>query len=102
MENRVENAENLAMRKGFQSLKPTIIALFMLLFLVNDSAHAYVVRYKEQFYELYHAHYKQYPDDTMENIYWLERAVEADFCNPLYAMGKINDKKTGKNTATCS
>ena len=56
-------------------------------------ASAYVVQYKEQFYELYHVHYNQYPDDIMENIYWLERAVEADFCNPLYAMGKITTDK---------
>lgn len=56
-------------------------------------AGAYVVRYKEQFYELYHVHYNQYPDDTMENIYWLERAVEADFSNPLYALGKIANEK---------
>jgi hypothetical protein len=56
-------------------------------------ASAYVVQYKEQFYELYHTHYNQYPDDIMENIYWLERAVEADFCNPLYAMGKITNDK---------
>lgn len=55
---------------------------------------AYTVRFKEQFYELYHIHYNQYPDDTMENIYWLERAVEADFSNPLYAMGKISDEKS--------
>lgn len=54
--------------------------------------YSYTVKYKEQFYKLYHIHYNQYPDDTMENIYWLERAVEADFCNPLYALGKINDK----------
>jgi len=65
----------------------------MLLFLILAPAHAYVVQYKEQFYELYHVHYNQYPDDTMENIYWLERAVEADFCNPLYAMGKISTDK---------
>lgn len=57
-------------------------------------ASAYVVQYKEQFYELYHTHYNQYPDDVMENIYWLERAVEADFCNPLYAMGTIADEKS--------
>lgn len=56
-------------------------------------ASAYVVRYKEQFYELYHIHYNQYPDDTMENIYWLERAVEADFSNPLYARSKIGTEK---------
>jgi hypothetical protein len=29
----------------------------------------------------------------MENIYWLERAIEADFCNPLYAVGTISDEK---------
>jgi len=56
-------------------------------------AEAYVVRYKEEFYELYHVHYNQDPDDTMENIYWLERAVEADFANPLYALGKISNEK---------
>ncbi len=54
---------------------------------------AYVVKYKEEFYSLYHVHYSQAPDDTMENIYWLERAVEADFCNPLYALGKISTEK---------
>ncbi len=54
--------------------------------------YSYTVKYKEQFYKLYHIHYNQYPDDTMENIYWLERAVEADFCNPLYAMGRITTK----------
>ena len=53
---------------------------------------SYVVRYKEQYYRLYHIHYNQYPDDTMENIYWLERALEADFCNPLYALGRIETK----------
>ncbi|MDR0689538.1 MAG: hypothetical protein LBG08_04635 [Spirochaetaceae bacterium] len=53
---------------------------------------AYLVRYKEQFFKLYHLHYVQYPDDTMENIYWLERAVQADFANPLYAMARIENE----------
>ena len=53
---------------------------------------AYFVTYKEQYYKLYHIHYQQYPDDTLENIYWLEKAINADFCNPLYALGKINDR----------
>lgn len=69
-------------------------ALILALFLIPIfPAAAYVVQFKEQFYELYHIHYNQYPDDTMENIYWLERAVEADFGNPLYAMGKIATEK---------
>lgn len=52
---------------------------------------AYIVRYKEQFYRLYHLHHIQYPDDTMENIYWLEKALAADFCNPLYAGALIEN-----------
>ncbi len=28
----------------------------------------------------------------MENIYWLQRAVAADFCNPQYALAKIKDE----------
>ncbi|MDR2471827.1 MAG: hypothetical protein LBD09_06950, partial [Treponema sp.] len=35
---------------------------------------AYLVMYKEQYYKLFHVHYNQYPDDTMENIFWLEQA----------------------------
>jgi hypothetical protein len=56
-------------------------------------ASAYPVYYKEQFYRLFHTHYIEYPDDAIENIYWLERAKKADFCNPLYAMAKIEDER---------
>lgn len=52
-----------------------------------------MVKYKEDYYKLFHVHYQQYPDDVMENIYWLEQAVKADFCNPLYANVKIDDEK---------
>jgi hypothetical protein len=54
---------------------------------------AYFVQYKEQYYELYHLHYIQYPDDSMENIYWLEKALKADFANPLYALTRIENEK---------
>jgi hypothetical protein len=54
---------------------------------------AYPVYYKEQFYRLFHTHYIQYPDDSIENIYWLEKAKNADFCNPLYALAAIPDEK---------
>ena len=53
----------------------------------------YPVYFKEQFYRLYHTNYILYPDDSIENIYWLEQARKADFCNPLYAMAKIPDQK---------
>jgi hypothetical protein len=29
----------------------------------------------------------------MENIYYLEQALKADFCNPLYALAKIGNKR---------
>ena len=34
-------------------------------------------------------HYNQYPEDSMENIYWLEQALNAPFANPLYALTRI-------------
>lgn len=53
---------------------------------------AYRVLYAEQYYKLYHTHLHQYPDDTMESIAYLEQALQADFCNPLYALARIVDK----------
>lgn len=66
---------------------------FTLIFLTISSASAYMVKYKEDFYRFYHVHYQQYPDDCMENIYWLEKAVQADFCNPQFADFKVTDEK---------
>jgi hypothetical protein len=60
--------------------------------LIPPPLDAYYVQYKEQYYRLYHLHYIQYPDDTMENIYWLEQALKADFANPLYALALIEDE----------
>ncbi|MDR2193768.1 MAG: hypothetical protein LBP19_04780 [Treponema sp.] len=53
---------------------------------------AYYVEYKEQYYRLYHLHYIQYPDDTMENIHWLEMALKAEFANPIYAVAVIENE----------
>jgi hypothetical protein len=70
-----------------------ILALCSLLFIYAAAASAYPVYFKEQYFKLYHLHYIQYPDDTIENIYWLEQATKADFCNPLYALAKIPDER---------
>ncbi len=70
-----------------------IISIFLLFFEALSPAFSYFVEYKEQYYKLYHIHYRQDPDAILENIYWLERAVKADFCNPLHALGKIETKK---------
>ncbi len=70
-----------------------IALLLTLILLVSFAGTAFPVYFKEQYFKLYHTHYIQYPDDTIENIYWLEQARKADFCNPLYAMAKIADEK---------
>jgi len=41
---------------------------------------------------LFHVHLIQYPDDSMENIYWLEQAVKAPFANPLFALAQIDNE----------
>ncbi len=74
--------------------KNKILIFFCLLACFNAAqpVFSYIVTYKEQYYRLFHTHFQQYPDDVMENIYWLEKAVEADFCNPEYALSKIETK----------
>jgi len=68
----------------------TAVALVLLTAAIP--VNGYYVTYKEQFYRLFHVHYNQYPDDTMENIYWLEQALNADFANPLYALATIENE----------
>jgi hypothetical protein len=68
------------------------LLLGLILFASIIPLNAYYVTYKEQYYRLYHLHYIQYPDDSMENIYWLEKAVKADFANPLYALALIENE----------
>jgi len=83
------NSKNADIEK-VKSLKIAILGI--VLFSAFIPLNAYYVTYKEQYYRLYHLHLIQYPDDTMENIYWLERAMEADFCNPLYALALIENE----------
>lgn len=73
-------------------LRLRLVALLGL-FLAATGLSAWTVYFKEQYYKLWHEHYIQYPDDIVENILWLERAKEAPFCNPLYALAKIADQK---------
>ena len=58
----------------------------------SGSVFAYKLLYAEQFYKLYHRHFYQYPEDYLENIYYLEQALRSDFSNPLNAMAVIRNK----------
>ncbi|MBB5217930.1 hypothetical protein DYE49_07725 [Treponema rectale] len=76
------------MKKGLKK-----IILTALLFITAGTVSAYVCKYKEDYLKLYHVHYGQESDDCIENIYWLEQAVKADFANPLYAYTKIENEQ---------
>ena len=82
-----------AKKRFFSSTTKLCVAVALFLCLAISSGFSYYVVYKEQFYRLFHVHYQQYPDDVIENIYWLEKAVKADFCNPRNALAKITDEK---------
>ena len=56
-------------------------------------ASAYKILYAEQWYKLVHRHLSENPDEALENIYYLERALRADFANPLNALTPIRDEK---------
>jgi hypothetical protein len=62
------------------------------LIIPSGNAYSYKILYAEQFYRLYHSHFYQYPQDYLENIYYLEESLRSDFANPLNALSKINNK----------
>lgn len=74
-------------------LAPLFTVLLLLFLVPAPRAGSYRVLYAEQYYKLYHQHFYQYPDDTMENISYLEQALKADFANPLYALARIQDRQ---------
>ncbi len=69
-----------------------LLSLFLLLLSV-PALYSYNILYAEQYYRLYHDQLHRYPEDTLENIYYLERALHADFCNPLNALAVIENKQ---------
>lgn len=81
------------MKKAF--FKNIVHFLFFMLIFVATTlpCYSYAAKYKEDYYKLYHIHYQQRPDDCIENIYWLEKAVAANFANPYYALAKIENEK---------
>ena len=62
-----------------------IVAILLLLGTVLP-AYGYKVLYAEQWYRLYHQNFYRYPEDYLENIWYLERALSSDFANPLNAL----------------
>ncbi len=67
------------------------VTLIVLIAVLTAPLYSYRVLYKEQFYRLYRENFYQYPERIAENVYWLERALAADFANPLFALARIED-----------
>lgn len=70
-----------------------LLAVVLLALVCASPAAAYKILYAEQWYKLVHDHLYQDPDNTLENIYYLERALRADFANPLNALTAIKNEK---------
>lgn len=68
----------------------------MVLLFLTFTSWGYKITFAEQWYKLFHTHFSQSPDDIMENMRYLEEALKADFCNPLYALATIEDVKEWK------
>lgn len=93
MENNRRGADNGDVRKTPPAPRFAVLMLMLLLLLLPGAhASAWRILYAEQYYKLYHEHLYHYPDDTMEDIFYLEKALQADFVNPLYALTPIKDK----------
>lgn len=60
---------------------------------VTPKVFGYRALYAEHLYELYHLHLHQYPDDTMENIVWLQQVLKADVANPLNALAVVETQE---------
>lgn len=70
-----------------------LLLIFISAILLGSPLFAYKILYAEQFYKLYHNHLYQYPDDSLENIYYLGMALRSDFANPLNALAEIKNEK---------
>jgi len=70
-----------------------LLVLGLLALVAAVPVSAYKIVYAEQWYKLVHRHMSESPDDALENIYYLERALRADFANPLNALTPIKDEK---------
>ncbi|MCL2381213.1 MAG: hypothetical protein FWC64_06420 [Treponema sp.] len=73
-----------------KKLGPVLAVLFLTFPALPLEAH--FVIYKEQFYRLFHVHHNRNPDNVVENIHWLERALHAPFANPLFALARIENE----------
>ena len=89
----MQDTDNQNVKRFVKNFFLKFLTICLLAVTIPQNLSAAVCKYKEDYYKLYHVHHAQHPDDCIENIYWLEQAVKADFANPYYAMSKIQDER---------
>lgn len=70
-----------------------LILLILILFTITTGISALPIMYAEHYYKLYHLNLYRYPEDYLQNLYYLELALEAPFANPLNAMARVETEK---------
>ncbi len=74
-------------------LKGFILVTFILL---SANLFALPIQYAEHYYELYHLNLYRYPESYLENLYYLELALQAPFANPLNAIARVENERENK------
>ncbi len=69
------------------------ISVVCILLIAAGPVLGYRLLYREQLYQLYRRQFYDQPLNLSENIYWLERALRADFANPLNALATIETEE---------
>lgn len=77
----------------FSPIKFRSVCIAAVIFIITAAPlFSYNIYYAEQYYKLYHQNFYQYPENFEENIWYLERALQRPFVNPLNALAHIDDK----------
>lgn len=67
--------------------------ILLALLLLSSPLTASRITYAEEWYKLYHTQLHRYPADELNNLIFLERALEAKFNNALYALAPIQNEQ---------
>ena len=78
------------MKPAAQAGRLFLLCVVILVVVPLQSAFGYKIIYAEQFYRLYHRQLYMYPQDILENIWYLKEARSSDFANPLNALARVD------------
>lgn len=71
--------------------KRILTSLILVSMIAAERLDSYPILYAEQYYRMAHRHLYMSPERAAENIWYLEKALRADFANPLNALARIRN-----------